>query len=80
MVNANTLTDLSAHFSQVRHQVKNDMSVIIGFAQLLEVEIKKSCGESEYTDTLLQKLRTIDQRAKKVVREIDVNLADPSEA
>ncbi len=80
MRNLSSLTELVEHFAEVRHQVKNDMSVIIGFTQLLQIEIERTCGKTESVEKLLQQLKIIHQRARKVVEEIDVNLADPGKS
>lgn len=77
MRNLSSPTDLATHFAEVRHKVKNDMSVIIGFTQLLQGEVQKACAKSDAVEKILQQLKIIDQRAKKVVEDIDTSLADP---
>lgn len=61
------------HFSHVRHMVKNDMSVIIAFSQLLEQELK---GQAIDQATALSHIAKISNRAKKVVGEIDHVLSE----
>lgn len=61
------------HFSSVRHMVKNHMSVVIAFSQLLEQELEK---KSIDRDAARAHLLRVSDRAKKLVEEIDTTLSE----
>lgn len=61
------------HFGSVRHMVKNHMSVIIAFSQLLEQDLHK---QSIDQSVMLSHVAKISTRAKKMVEEIDQVLSE----
>jgi nitrogen-specific signal transduction histidine kinase len=56
---------------ELRHDLKNHLSVIIAFAQLLHRELPNLPHEKA-----IELIQKIEERAQKIVKEIDVNLAD----
>jgi hypothetical protein len=63
--------EIADNLAQIRHAIKNHMSVIIAFTQLTQATLQKNKTSSEQVE---QFLTTIDQRARKVVDEIDHSL------
>jgi|GEM_PF-2538918 len=55
----------------IRHTLKNHLSVILAFNQLIQVEIEKN---HIVTDQLKEYAQKVEQRAKKMVSEIDDQL------
>lgn len=75
MQQMNSIKDdnLISHFSDVRHTVKNHMSVVLAFAQLLQIELSKKNPDPKLAIEYLEK---VDKRAKQTVEEIDKDLSE----
>jgi hypothetical protein len=61
------------YFSEVRHGIKNHMSVVLAFTQLIEVELAKLKGDKSTIESYLEK---ISKRAHKVVDQVDIDLSE----